>query len=613
MWPPCRKSLLGSSWKEKLGSHAFLFRIQSMNVSEFTRIRLSDRIREEKPIFSKFGSVPHIVSFSGGELYVYRVTDGSLIRQLHSPDRIEKVTECTFSGYGNCIAALSYSYCNIWNEEGELFSVVLPCRMQAMYPIDNGLVFERIEDLFSMNTSFSISTPIHSIPMYFSLTSPMSIPKPILQKQEGEDLSVTALNLSRIMNTSMDLFSSRIADNLEHDLSIIGIVPEIHLLFLYKRSVGRHSFLRWVSTSSASIGLQSEEAVLDQMMKDDGCELNDAFIQQLCGPEMCLDEVFQGMESSTAYSRLFWIQADSTVFLYCQEGCTIQVYQVGAVFFLDKDSMFPMNIEYVCEIQGTAVGRMPDTPFLLVRFNTDEWGIVVGSSVLISGKQEESIAVVSDSNLGMAEEKEDRVTEYCFSDGILIEYSEPSLIFRIVQLPLDCVNSKLLSLANPLLNHVHYSNDGIQIDADEQTLLFLADYFWILNDEKSLNECITRLSNHILKEAYYLYSPLFWEKVDPSMQLPLPMILRLRFIDESDERIQERMNLYANYQQIEELPFKVLKTFLGKEMIEDSSFSASPLLLLLSLFGLSRKKKAFKYSYERNEPSVIQEVHNLIS
>ena len=173
------------------------------------------------------------------------------------------------------------------------------------------------------------------------------------------------------------------------------------------------------------------------------------------------------------------------------------------------------------------------------------------------------------------------------------------------------MNSKLLSLANPLLNHVHYSNDGIQIDADEQTLLFLADYFWILNDEKSLNECITRLSNHILKEAYYLYSPLFWEKVDPSMQLPLPMILRLRFIDESDERIQERMNLYANYQQIEELPFKVLKTFLGNEMIEDSSFSASP--LLSSLFGLSRKKKAFKYSYERNEPSVIQEVHNLIS
>ena len=583
-----------------------------MNVSEFARIQLSDRIRGEKPIFSKFGSVPHILSFSGCELYVYRVTDGSLIRQLHSPDRIEKVAECTFAGYGNCIAALSYSYCNIWNEEGELFSVVLPCRMQAMYPIENGLVFERIEDLFSMNTSFSISTPIHSIPMYFSLTSPMNIPKPILQKQEGEDLSITALNLSRIMNTSMDLFSSRIADNLEHDMSIIDILPDVHLLFLYKRSMGRHSLLRWVNTSSTSIGLQSEEAVLEQLMKDDGCELNDAFIQQLCGPEMCLDEVFQGMESSTAYSRLYWIQVDSVVFLYCQEGCAVQVYQVGADFFLDKDSMFPMSIDYVCEIEGTAVGRMPDTPFLLVRFSADEWRIVLGSStiMLTSVKHEEPIAKVYDSKVDMVDEDNNRVPEYCFSDGILIEYSDPMLVFRNFQLPLDCLNSKLLSLANPLLNHVHFSNDIIQIDADEQTLLFLADYFWIMNDEKSLNECITRLSNLILKEAYDSYSPLMWERVDPSMQLPLPMILHLRFIDESDERIRDRMNLYVKYQQSEDLPLKVLKAFLGKELIEDSSFNISP---LLSIFGLSRKKRTFKHASERKEPSVIQEVHNLIS
>ena len=160
------------------------------------------------------------------------------------------------------------------------------------------------------------------------------------------------------------------------------------------------------------------------------------------------------------------------------------------------------------------------------------------------------------------------------------------------------------------MNHVHFSNDIIQIDADEQTLLFLADYFWIMNDEKSLNECITRLSNLILKEAYDSYSPLMWERVDPSMQLPLPMILHLRFIDESDERIRDRMNLYVKHQQSEDLPLKVLKAFLGKELIEDSSFNISP---LLSIFGLSRKKRTFKHASERKEPSVIQEVHNLIS
>lgn len=600
-----------------------------MNVSDFTRIILSCRVNGSKPVLSAFGSVPHILSFSGCELYVYRVMDGSLIKQLHSPDRIEKAVECKFSGYGNCIAALSYSYCNIWNEEGELFSVVLPCRMQTMYAIDNGLVFERIDDLFSMNTSFSISTPIHSIPMYFSLTSPMNIPKPILQKQDGEDLSVTALNLSRIVNTSMDLFSSRIADNLEHDVSIICLLPDVHLIFLYKRSLGRHSLLRWVSTSSASVGIQSEEAVLDQIMKEDGFQLNDAFMQQLCSPEMCLDEVFQGMESSSAYSRLFWIQVDSTVFLYCQEGNTIHVYQVRADFFTDKDFMFPMDMEFVCDIPGIAVGRLPNSPFLLVRLSVDEWEIVLGSSLLFSVKQEEPLVTrnasieeeeqdqeespvkKTGSNGELLSHPKDQSTEYCFSNGLLIEFSEPTLIFRLFQLPLDCVNDKLLSLASPLLNRVQFQNGFIQIDSDEQIFLFLADYFWIMNDEKSLSECISRLSRQVPKDIYYSYYPLCWEKIDPSMQLPLPMILHLCLIDGSDKRIQDRLALYLTYQHIEDLPAKVLKAFMGKELTEDSNFGISP---VLSLLGLSKKqKRSSGLSKEGKEPSVIQEVRNLIS
>lgn len=581
-----------------------------MNICEFSKIDINDRISGDKPIFSKLGSAPHILSFSGCELFVYRVTDGSLIRQLHCPDRIEKVVECKFSGYGNCIATLSYSYCNIWNEVGELFSVILPCRMQAMYAIDNGLLFERIDDLFSMNTSFSISTPIHSIPMYFTLTSPMNIPKPILQKQEGEDLSVTALNLSRILNTSMDLFSSRIADNQDHDISIISILPEVHLIFLFKRSICRHIFLRWVSTSSTSVGLQSEEAVLEQLMKEEEYQLNDTFIQQLCSPEMCLDEIFHGMEMCNAYSGIHWIQVDSTIFLYCQEGCAIQIYQVKADFFLDKDSLFPMDIEYICEIQGTAVGGIPNTPFLLVRLNEDEWKVIFGSSVVYPIKQEESIVKKNDSNQEMESDLADKDNDYFFTDGMLIEYSHPYILYRLFQLPLDEMNRKLLSLAYPLMNHVLFSNDSIQIDADEQTLLFLADYFWIMNDEKLLNECVSRLSNRVLKEAYYSYSSFFWERVDQTMLLPLPMILHLRFIDECDNRIQDRMNLYLKYKHIEDTNFKVLKLFLGKELIEESSFGLSP---ILSLFGFSKKRRERNLSFESREPSVIQEVHNLIS
>ena len=41
-----------------------------------------------------------------------------------------------------------------------------------------------------MNTSFSINAPVQSIPMYFSLSSPLSIPKPFFIKQEGEEISI---------------------------------------------------------------------------------------------------------------------------------------------------------------------------------------------------------------------------------------------------------------------------------------------------------------------------------------------------------------------------------------------------------------------------------------
>ena len=79
------------------------------------------------------------------------------------------------------------------------------------------------------------------------------------------------------------------------------------------------------------------------------------------------------------------------------------------------------------------------------------------------------------------------------------------------------------------------------------------------------------------------------------------MILHLCLIDGSDKRIQDRLALYLTYQHIEDLPAKVLKAFMGKELTEDSNFGISP---VLSLLGLSKKqKRSSGLSKEGKEPS----------
>ena len=580
-----------------------------MKVSEITKIPLDISPPESHRVFSTFGSIPVVLFFSGCELSVYSSLDGSLMKRLHSPDVIEKVIECSFNGYGNCIAALSYSFCNIWSSLGELYSVVLPCRMSAMYAIDGGILFERIDDLFSMNTSFTISTPIHSIPMYFSLVSPLGIPKPILQKQEGEELTVTALNLSRMVNTSMDLFSSRIGDNQDREVSIISVLRDVHLLFLYNNSTYQHYLFRWISTESASLGLPSEEAILESVMNDDQGTLNDSFIQLLSSPEYCLERVFQGMDSYDAFLSICWIEVDSFVFLYCQLKNSIRVYQTQKDSFLDTESPFPIDIDFIQEIQGVIVDRIPDTPFLLIRFGLD-WGIVFGSTLLVSGvKSTIKDSVTTDLH---SDPSQSVLRKYVIDQRIVFEMTESVIELWFIRLHLDPISEKLLKIVEPLIGNVFYSENGFQIESSEQPLLFLADYSWIINDQTTLDYCTSRLSSdHVLLDAYSSSSPYLWEKASESMQLPISMILQLLLIQPQDKRIQERMELYERYRIAGEIPLQVLHSFIANEFNERIGIGVSPILNYYEVMADLQKQRCISVA---SKPSpLLQEIWNLLS
>ena len=580
-----------------------------MNVSEITRIPLDISPPESRRVFSAFGPIPVILSFAGCELSVYSSIDGSLMKRLHSPDVIEKVIECSFDGYGNCIAALSYSFCNIWSALGELYSVALPCRMSAMYAIDSGILFERIDDLFSMNTSFTISTPIHSIPMYFSLVSPLGIPKPMLQKQEGEELTVTALNLSRMVNTSMDLFSSRIGDNQDREVSIICVLRDVHLLFVYNNSSCQHSLFRWISTESASLGLPSEEAILESVMNDDQDTLNDSFIQLLCSPEYCLERVFQGMDSYDAFLSICWIEVDSFVFLYCQSKNSIRIYQTRKDSFLDTESPFPINVDFIQEIEGVIVDPIPDTPFLLIRLGSD-WGIVFGSTLLapvVKGARKDFVLTDSHSN-----HSQSALHKYVMNQGIVIEMTESAIEQWFVHLRLDPISEKLLKIVEPLIGNVLYSEDGFRIESSEQPLLFLADYSWIIHDQTTLNDCVSRLSSeHVLLEAYSSSSPYLWEKANESLQLPIAMILQLLLIQPQDKRIQERIELYERYRIAGEIPLQVLQSFILNEFNKGIGIGVSPILSFYEIMAEFQKQRCV--SVVSKSSSLLQEIWNLLS
>ena len=86
-----------------------------------------------------------IFVYETNRLSVYDAMNGSLICKRIARESIVKAIYCTFINYGTCIAALLRDSCMIWCEDGTAYSVAFPCRMQRIYPMTNGLLFERTE------------------------------------------------------------------------------------------------------------------------------------------------------------------------------------------------------------------------------------------------------------------------------------------------------------------------------------------------------------------------------------------------------------------------------------------------------------------------------------
>ena len=163
--------------------------------------------------------------------------------------------------------------------------VPLPCRMENIYSMSEGVILERIDDLMIMNTSFSVLSPIRSIPMYFSLLSPLAIPKPINQRREGEDLDESFVNLSRFLNTSLnhsmtDIYNSRIIPSKEdRDTLIVSFLPTYSLCIVYNQSLHQHSILRVVRNPKTTTTL------LTEILSSETLQQHDAFIDSMSLPD----------------------------------------------------------------------------------------------------------------------------------------------------------------------------------------------------------------------------------------------------------------------------------------------------------------------------------------
>ena len=254
-------------------------------------------------------------------LYIHNVLNGELMGKRKTRDSIVKVVYCSFDGYGTCIAALLHDGCQIWDEGGDEYMVSLPCRMSTVFSIRNGLLFERIDDAQLTNTSFNLTSTLHAFPNYFSLSSPLSLPKPIFQSTtEGSFLNQSILDLSRILNVSeMDVLNSRLDDSSEEDISIITSLSPWNLTVIYDKVQRSHYIFQLIPLLDAHHGLDVD-ALLETALSAKP-SISDSFIQLLNIPEYGV--VFRfSIESETPFRQVILtagIYESNNLFFYCQQ------------------------------------------------------------------------------------------------------------------------------------------------------------------------------------------------------------------------------------------------------------------------------------------------------
>ena len=426
-------------------------------VSEETVPAISE---EAHSFFTLYGAAPVLVLYSDRTVALYHAANGRLIKQLSVAERIECVACCPFTNYGSCVAILLNSSCVIWSDSEQMYSVPLPCRMSSLHPLSNGLLFERVDDLGSMNVSFTITSATTSIPVYYSLSSPISIPKPVYQPQDGvvlPDVSNASVSeLSHVVDLSMnfsivDLFNSRVdVSRFDRDVVIVSSIPQYHLLVTYNRNSKEHQLIQLCDVHSKRVGVTSRTELMLRELHQSDVSMKDRVFESLNSPDLCMITLFSAVLqdepclSVTVKPSFF---DTSSFILYFATTRALHCYRLTG-FSTDDDALSTAGVSLISVLEGEFVGEWNDSSLLLKNAILlrcrDAWTVVLDGHAIYQS------AVELPENV--------TISSHCMHSGILSSYNAVTHTLQHISFDTQLTESvdSLLALF-PILSHASFS------------------------------------------------------------------------------------------------------------------------------------------------------------
>ena len=364
-----------------------------MRVTPTSQYQLQAISKEDHVLISEDASQPILLAYSERTITVFNIGNGKRVKQMSSSEAIRSVACCYFVEYGNCVAALLNYSCLIWSESGQSYSVPLPCRMSSMHAINYGLLFERVDDLGSMNVSFTISSASASIPMYYSLLSPLAIPKPIFQPQEGSGLpdasNISVSELSHVFDVSLnysviDLFTTRIDGNQsERDVRILASFPSYNFIVAYNNNTKEHQLIQLCDVHSRRGGMIDPHELMLKELSNANVTMKDSVFDSLNSPDLFMNLLFCGIPRDEPFSSVALVSST----LYFSSAHSVFCYSLSRVSANDELTQ-PVDVSFIEEHKGVLLTQLKDDSHLLkdavLIVNGDEWKLVLEGRLLFS-------------------------------------------------------------------------------------------------------------------------------------------------------------------------------------------------------------------------------------
>ena len=442
-----------------------------------------------------------IFVYETNRLSVYDAMNGSLICKRIARESIVKAIYCTFINYGTCIAALLRDSCMIWCEDGTAYSVAFPCRMQRIYPMTNGLLFERTEDPLSMNTSFTLLNTLRSFPNYFSLTSPLMLPKPILQINPGMSLdsisNQSILDLSRLLNTSqVDAFTSRMEEvDSGSDSFLVSSLSQWNAIVVYNRIQKSHTILKLLPLRDSEISLLPEPELLEFAMKD--TTLSDSYIQTLNYPDLVMIPLFSLPDCDDSFDHISILQDESTVYVYCCGQNQITCYSLPVHSLNTNVGMEEVDLHRIATFPGTfvceigSISSIPSWSFLArcILINTN------GSLQILFNGSPIQIPV------HLPKEGISQNRPFFCQSNTLVTYSSETYQLNHSFL-IHSISTPILAYYTLYPHSISLSLPSSFTPVSIRPLLLNLDDAWIRNDTNTLKFLLQSISNPLLSSIY---------------------------------------------------------------------------------------------------------------